>query len=222
MALSLPSRRQMRIKLVATLLAVGMASACGMHPDPSQTPMWVGTVSHKLQLMKAERGSTYMKELVESVTPARDGVAASTDTWKLDDGTVVREPYLYGPTREALEHAIGDRHPPPDREVVYEQLSATGWRTYVVEVPAVLDGTAVEKAELTTDPSTQREVVRLDFTPEAASKLGDITAAMVGDKLAVVSDGKVVSAPIITTAIRGGSAEISFATDGDARAFLGI
>src|SRR5438067_4960221 len=58
---------EMRSKLVAALLAAGMASACGMHPDPSQTPQWVGTVSHKLQLMKADRASTYMKQLVESL-----------------------------------------------------------------------------------------------------------------------------------------------------------
>src|SRR5213083_2106197 len=51
--------------------------------------------------------------------------------------------------------------------------------------------------------------VRLDFDTEGAKRFGDITAANVGHRFAIVLDGIIQSAPVIKTAIYGGNAVIS-------------
>src|SRR6202030_1077434 len=51
--------------------------------------------------------------------------------------------------------------------------------------------------------------VRLDFDSEGAKRFGDITAANVGHRFAIVLDGVIQSAPVIKTAIYGGNAVIS-------------
>ena len=51
--------------------------------------------------------------------------------------------------------------------------------------------------------------VTLRFDSEGAKRFGDITAANVGHRFAIVLDGVIQSAPVIKTAIYGGSAVIS-------------
>ena len=51
--------------------------------------------------------------------------------------------------------------------------------------------------------------VRLDFDTEGTKRFGDITAANVGHRFAIVLDGVIKSAPVIKTAIYGGNAVIS-------------
>ncbi len=51
--------------------------------------------------------------------------------------------------------------------------------------------------------------VKLDFDTEGAKRFGDITAANVGHRFAIVLDGVIQSAPVIKTAIYGGNAVIS-------------
>src|SRR5438874_5283084 len=51
--------------------------------------------------------------------------------------------------------------------------------------------------------------VKLDFDTEGAKRFGDITAANVGHRFAIVLDGGIQSAPVIKTAIYGGNAVIS-------------
>src|SRR6185312_15219454 len=51
--------------------------------------------------------------------------------------------------------------------------------------------------------------VQLKFDGEGAKKFGDITAANVGHRFAIVLDGVTQSAPVIRTAIYGGDAVIT-------------
>src|SRR5437868_8981104 len=51
--------------------------------------------------------------------------------------------------------------------------------------------------------------VRLDFDTEGTKRFGDITAANVGHRFAIVLDGVLQSAPVIKTAIYGGDAVIT-------------
>src|SRR6201987_4584375 len=52
-------------------------------------------------------------------------------------------------------------------------------------------------------------VVHLRFDPEGAKKFGDITAAHVHHRFAIVLDGVIQSAPVIQDAIYGGDAQIT-------------
>src|SRR4029078_1589316 len=74
-----------------------------------------------------------------------------------------------------------------------------------------------KKADLTGNHVTQAAAgygnegweVTLRFDNEGAKKFGPITEANVGHRFAIVLDGVIQSAPVIKTAIYGGSAVIS-------------
>src|ERR1700730_8849071 len=59
---------------------------------------------------------------------------------------------------------------------------------------------------------------KLDFDTEGAKRFGDITAANVGHRFAIVLDGVIQSAPVIKTAIYGGNAVISGGRTGEPEA----
>lgn len=77
----------------------------------------------------------------------------------------------------------------------------------VTSVPNV-PGTLVTGASGVNDPM-RGAITIIRFNTEGRVKFGEVTAANVGERLAIVLDGVVVSAPVIRDAIRGGSAEIS-------------
>jgi preprotein translocase subunit SecD len=60
-----------------------------------------------------------------------------------------------------------------------------------------------------------RPVVTLEFDKEGARQFDEATATNVGRRIAIVLDGKVISAPVVQERISGGSAQISgsFTTD---------
>ena len=51
--------------------------------------------------------------------------------------------------------------------------------------------------------------VSLQFTPEGANLFGQLTSKHVGERFAIILDGKVQSAPVVRDAIWGGSAQIT-------------
>ena len=83
------------------------------------------------------------------------------------------------------------------------------WRTYYLEREVRLTGTSISNAYGSYDPNTNRPVVLLDFNRFGSRVFGDLTTQIVGKKLATILDGKVKSAPIINTPIRGGRAQIT-------------
>ena len=205
-------------RFAALVLLLGFAAACGTtQPDPKDMPMWVGTVPHALQLKKVDDGSPYMKELVDHVDPGR-GLIARVDHWKTPDGQTLDEPYLEG-SRTALDTYLAAHAPPTGEEVALSNEGDGHWRTHLVLAPTELDDGAVAKAELGKDAQTDRDIVRLTFTPAAARTFDDLTSHMVGHKLAVIVDGTVISAPVIMGAIRGGAAEVTFANQAQAQSF---
>lgn len=75
--------------------------------------------------------------------------------------------------------------------------------------PAFLTGAEVAKAQAEVDTQSGRWIIQLSFTSNGSKTWGDFTAAHVGSQVAVVLDGKVVSAPEIQEAILGGNTQIS-------------
>lgn len=62
-------------------------------------------------------------------------------------------------------------------------------------------------------------VVLISLTPEGATKLEELTTGLVGERLAIVVDGVVVSAPMVQEPITGGSVQVSGdLTEAEARA----
>jgi len=83
-----------------------------------------------------------------------------------------------------------------------------GEQFMLVKNRADLDGKYVTQAFATLDGNKGWMII-LRFDNEGAKLFGDLTAANVNQRLAVVVDGEVISAPNLNEAIYGGSAEIS-------------
>jgi preprotein translocase subunit SecD len=152
-----------------------------------------------------------------AIDPAtvQDGKTRCTVT-----GRQVIERYLYGDRDLAVKGVI-EADPsfklPDDRQIGFEPIEPPpdakdrrpSWRTYYLERAVRLTGTAIANAAPSYDPNTGRPVVLLDFNRSGSRIFGDLTAQIVGKKLATILDDRVKSAPIINGAIRGGRASIT-------------
>jgi len=106
---------------------------------------------------------------------------------------------------------------PDDHQIGYElnepspeaKDKRTYWRTYYLDRAVRLTGSGISNAMGSFDPNTNRPIVLLDFNRYGSRVFGDLTAQIVGKKLATILDDKVKSAPIINGAIRGGRASIT-------------
>ena len=106
---------------------------------------------------------------------------------------------------------------PDNREIKYELVEAPDdakdrrafWRSYYLDRAVRLTGSAIQDAMPSYDPNTNRPIVLLDFNRFGSRVFGDLTAEIVGKKLATILDDKVKSAPTINGAIRGGRASIT-------------
>ncbi|HEY0189620.1 MAG TPA: protein translocase subunit SecD [Kofleriaceae bacterium] len=111
---------------------------------------------------------------------------------------------------------------PDDHEIAYEPIypeqgapeKRTLWRTYYLDRAVRLTGAAISSAQPSNDPNTGQPNVQLDFNRFGGRVFGDLTAQIVGRKLATILDGKVRSAPVIQVPIRGGRATITLGGGG--------
>ncbi|HWU89470.1 MAG TPA: protein translocase subunit SecD [Kofleriaceae bacterium] len=142
-----------------------------------------------------------------------------TDKVKLEDGEVsctikgrdILQRYLDDLAKSNPEFKV-----PDDRQIGYElveprdaQQQHPYWRTYYLDRAIKLTGTSISNAQGSYDPNTNRPVVLLDFNRYGSRVFGDLTAQIVGKKLATILDETVKSAPTINGAIRGGRAMIT-------------
>jgi preprotein translocase subunit SecD len=100
--------------------------------------------------------------------------------------------------------AVG-RVPPGDELLPSTDGSAA---SYLVKRRQVVTGEMLTNAQSTFDSQTNQPVVSLRFNGIGGRKFGDMTRQNVGKRFAIVLDKKVISAPVIETAIAGGSGQI--------------
>lgn len=75
--------------------------------------------------------------------------------------------------------------------------------------PTVITGADLESANVGRDPVTSEYIIGFILSDRGADVFGDHTSNNVGSYLAIVLDGKVVSAPVIRDAITSGQGQIS-------------
>jgi hypothetical protein len=184
-----------------------------------------GLTFHRSVITEAmpELGNKYGIPFVDIDNPGgRPPVALDVDQWQPEDGGARQtDYYLLGDTREAIEAALdGARRAgwalPEGTHVAYQyvepwskEVQRPFWRSYVIETKPAIGGEHIAEATSSYDPNTNRPIVLLDFDREGARIFGDLTSSMVGQKLATVLGGTVMSAPIINGPIRGGRASIT-------------
>ncbi|MBE0477643.1 protein translocase subunit SecD [Candidatus Aerophobetes bacterium] len=92
---------------------------------------------------------------------------------------------------------------PSGSELLYD---AEG-KAYVVEKESLLTGAAIKDARVEIGEWGQ-PYVSIDFTSEGAEKFAELTGRHIGERLAIILDDVVKSAPVIRTRITGGKAVI--------------
>lgn len=105
-----------------------------------------------------------------------------------------------GPARE------GDR-PPPGSDII--PASDEPGRVYVVRKQIMVSGENLTDAQPGFDSQTNEPVVNFRFDALGGRRFGQVTSNNVGRPFAIVLDGEVISAPVIRSAIIGGSGQIS-------------
>lgn len=100
-----------------------------------------------------------------------------------------------------------------DAYSVLEELGKPGSLEFQLEDGSVvLEGTDVQTARAGTSANNMgntENVVELVLTDEGASKFATATTENVGKRIYIVYDGQVISAPVVQTAITGGTAQIT-------------
>ncbi len=111
----------------------------------------------------------------------------------------------------AIDDAMAGRLPPGSMLLPSShETTANGQpRMYVVSKRVMLSGDALANAQVGTDPRTSEPVVNFRFDSAGGKRFGKITTDNVNRLLAIVLDGKVISAPNIREPILGGSGQIS-------------
>ena len=96
---------------------------------------------------------------------------------------------------------------PPGSELV---ASTDGFApNYVVKKRSVVTGEMLTSASPGFDQQTGHAIVQFRFNGVGARRFGDVTRQNIGKRFAIVLDKKVISAPVIQSAISGGSGQIT-------------
>ncbi|MBF0176067.1 MAG: protein translocase subunit SecD [Magnetococcales bacterium] len=112
-----------------------------------------------------------------------------------------------------LDAALAGRVPPGDILLYGEHVDRKGLKTkqpYLLKRRTVLAGDRLTDARASIDQNQYNEpYVMITFDRQGARKFGQLTGESVGQRMAIVLDNKVYSAPVIREKIDGGRAHIS-------------
>jgi preprotein translocase subunit SecD len=97
------------------------------------------------------------------------------------------------------------RVPPGDELLPYEE---GGGAPLLVKKRSVVTGEMLTSASPGFDQQSGRPIVQFRFNSLGARRFGDVTRDNIGKRFAIVLDKKVISAPVIQSAITGGSGQI--------------
>lgn len=124
----------------------------------------------------------------------------------VSDPQHIRE--LLGTTARMTFHWAANEKSALHTKIISVEGDVPGAR-YQLEERVALEGKHISDARLGFSQQTGEPVVTFKLDNEGARRFGDMTKRNVGRVLAIVLDDKVVTAPVIRSAIQGGSGEIS-------------
>jgi beta-lactamase regulating signal transducer with metallopeptidase domain len=193
-------RRAACALLGALALAVPLGCLAGGEAPAPQTPartaaagMWVAVADHDGPGVRAvaTAGATARAQAL--------GLVVANEQWKPADGVTRSVPYLAGPSAALRQYLAGGavKVDAPERLLV-EELEGGRARTHVVNTAAMLD---IVHAELTVDrEDPQWPTVWVNLSSEGGQRMYALTAAHVGDRMAVMVGDRVLSVPYVRSA----------------------
>ena len=87
--------------------------------------------------------------------------------------------------------------------------SSTRWRLYLLHAEAPVHGGHIVSVDVATDEYDGAPRIALQFSAAGGAAFADLTEALVQQSLAIVLDGRVMSAPRVMERISGGRAQIT-------------
>ena len=110
----------------------------------------------------------------------------------------------------SVADAMAGRLPPGSELVLSEnEVNVDGTPVrYVLRSRAIITGEMLADAHVSTDGRSGQPVVAMRFDPSGSRRFGEATTAGVGQRFAIVLDGRVISAPVIREPILGGVGQI--------------
>lgn len=124
----------------------------------------------------------------------------------VDDPGYIRQ--LLGTTAKMTFHLVADGSSRSQTRII-TLPGETSAERYQLEARVALEGQHISDAQLGFHQDTREPVVNFKLDTEGARRFADITTQNIGRPFAIVLDGKVITAPVIRSAITGGSGEIS-------------
>jgi preprotein translocase subunit SecD len=106
------------------------------------------------------------------------------------------------------QEVAAGRLPPGDELLPYVEGGTAG-APLLVKKRSVVTGEMLTSASPGFDSQTGRAVVQFRFNGIGSRRFGDVTTANIGKRFAIVLDKKIISAPVIQSAITGGSGQIT-------------
>ncbi len=108
----------------------------------------------------------------------------------------------------SAQQALSSR-PPVGSEVLPSQDPNDGFGPYLIKKRVIVSGEELTDSQASFDGQSNEPVVTFRFNSAGAARFAKATRDNVGRPFAIVLDNKVISAPVIQTAITGGSGQIS-------------
>ncbi|UCD85973.1 MAG: protein translocase subunit SecD [Deltaproteobacteria bacterium] len=184
--------------------------------DPQRAIELIGKTA-QLEFKLVDDESEILTELGEEELP--EGITLSYEAIEDKTGNRASVPYLRsnreGKLKEFLEGKI-----PEDIEVLFgestdPQTGSTVYRTYLLKKQTVLAGDTLKDARVRIDTQFNQPYVAIRFNSRGGKIFEEMTDVHTGERLAIVLDNTVYSAPRIKQKISGGNAIIegNFTTD---------
>ncbi|WP_432032392.1 protein translocase subunit SecD [Streptomyces antibioticus] len=149
----------------------------------------------------------------DSKASATPSASASGGAVSADDAALQAKFAALDCSKQSVRAKAGEGVKPGDATVACGEIDGV-WYKYLLG-PAAVDGTEVKKASAVFDTQTAAGwQVTMDFNSKGAKKFADITGQLAQNsqpqnEFGIVLDGEVVSSPYVSTAITGGTAQIS-------------
>ena len=94
-------------------------------------------------------------------------------------------------------------------EMLTNVANGAGGEVLQVQKSPLLDSTAIRSVSVSQDKITGRPTINVEFSPEGRDLFAAITRDNLNKRLAIILDGRVLSAPVIRSEISGGKAVIA-------------
>ncbi len=200
---------------VRNLLQADRATAQNYMANRYETTMRLRPTADYIKALNADA----VERSLEVVRGRLDetGLVDPSITRQGDDGVLVQLPgvdnpgqirKLLGTTAKMTFHWAVNAQWPADGLLMSVPGQIAG-EQYRLERQVALEGKHISDAQLAFNQDTGQPVVNFKLDKEGARQFGDMTSENLGRALAVVLDGKVITAPVIQSVIAGGSGEIS-------------